>query len=246
MINAVSFSRRKEFRECLLKGKLKFVDKIPDPRPPLPEGKEHPMDRGKRVHELAEQVVRDGWEEGGLPEELEKFEPRLELVRELYLVGKADLEVPIAMDRNWDRSDPRDFQNTVYRMVADVMMEHEDQCIVIDYKTGRKDGNEVTHTQQGMDYLAAVYMTHPDFQRFSFEAWYLDAGDILPTVSFTRAEMQAVVRDFKKAYEDLLAAQFFPPSPSMSACLYCPYKKGTVGRGRFAYAGTGHCDKNVN
>lgn len=246
MIKSTSFSRLKIFRECPLKAKLMFVDRIPDPRP-IKEDQEHPLERGSRIHELAENAVRDGWEEGQLPKDLQKFEPRLAMIRELYLAGKAQLELPIAMDDNWRQSDPKDFDNTVYRMIADVFIEPDDNtCIVIDYKTGRKDGNEVTHTQQGMDYLAATYILRPEIQMFAFEAWYLDKGDILPTVSFTRAEMVSVAQDFMKAHEEMRRTRMFPPTPSHNGCLYCPFKKGTVGRGKNAYAGTGHCDKNPN
>jgi len=245
-IRATSFSRLKEYRECPLKAKLKFVLKVEDPRPPLPEGQEHPLDRGSRIHELAENVVRYGCD-GPFPKELEKFQPRLERLRELYVDGRAYTEMPIAMDENWKQSDPRDFENTVYRMIADMVVVVEPaHYLIIDYKTGRKDGNEVVHTQQGIEYLSAFALTHPDIQRFQFEAWYLDKGEILPTITFSRHELSTHIKSFMESHKEMRDARYFPPTPSMQACLFCPFKKGDVGRGKNSYAGTGHCDRNAN
>ncbi len=246
MLKSTSFSRLKEFRECPLKAKLKFLDKIPDPRPDPPPGQEHPMDRGSRIHDLAERYVR-GEIEAGMPKELQKFQVQLDALKELYPQGRVEVELPLAMDVNWHRSDPKDFANTRYRMIADVVVQIQDtELLIVDHKTGRKDGNEVVHTQQGMDYIAAMAMNYTDVQKFNFEVWYLDKGEVLPTISFTRNELGTVIAEFISAHTQLLECRFFPPTPSYQACLWCPFKKGTVGRGKSAYAGTGHCTRNCN
>jgi len=244
MFKSTSFSRIKEFRECPLKAKLKFLDKVEDPRPELPEGKEHPMDRGSRIHELAERLVISG-EIEQIPEELKRFENRFETLCELYNQGVCQTEMPVAFNEQWQQSDPKDFQNTRYRMIADVFIDLDGHIVVIDHKTGRKEGNEPIHMQQGIEYLCAVYMIYPSAQKFTFEVWYLDKGDVL-TATFTRAEIADHVASFKKRHEKLWKTTLFPPTPSLQACLFCPFKKGTVGRGKNAYPGTGHCDKNVN
>lgn len=246
MLKSTSFSRLKEFRECPLKAKLKFVDKIPDPRPDPPPGQEHPMDRGSRIHEMAENYVK-GTLGDELPRELERFKAQLNILRLLYPEGKVDVELQLALDKNWARSDPRDFENTKYRMIADVVLYADTaEIVVIDHKTGRKDGNEVVHTQQGMDYLSAMAIANVEIQKFNFEVWYLDKGEVLPTISFTRDELNVHIRDFMEEHTKLLECRFFPPTPSFQACLWCPFKKGTVGRGKAAYAGTGHCTRNCN
>ena len=56
-----SYSRLGVFEQCKFRAKLQYVDKIPEPARPLPEGKtEHANDRGTRVHEEAEIFVRGG------------------------------------------------------------------------------------------------------------------------------------------------------------------------------------------
>lgn len=241
---STSFSRMKEYRECPLKAKLKFLDKVPDPRPDPPEGQEHPFDRGSRIHDMAEKLVQQGFDET-VPKELEKFKTRFKTLCDMYKEGKVRTEMPIAFDENWQQSDPRDFENTRYRMIADVFAELDDgHVLVIDHKTGRKDGNEPVHMQQGIEYLCAVHLSHPSIQKFTFEVWYLDKGEVL-TSTFTRNELAAHLKSFIESHEALWNAHLFPPTPSRQACLFCPFKKGTVGRGKNAYAGTGHCDKNV-
>lgn len=244
MLKSTSFSRYKEFRDCPLKARLKFLDKVKDPRPELPPGTEHPMDRGSRIHTLAEELVKGDIPE--LPKELQKFKDRFETLRQLYQENRLTCELPIAFDENWRQSDPRDFEGTKYRMIADVFAEIDDgHLLVIDHKTGRKDGNEPTHMEQGIEYLSCCYMVYPNAQKFTFEVWYLDQGDVL-SVEFLRSELASHVRAFKERHEKIWRNTLFPPTPSQQACLFCPFKKGLVGRGKNAYPGTGHCDRNVN
>lgn len=242
---STSFSRVKEFRECPLKAKLKFLDKVESPRPSLPEGQEHPMDRGSRIHELAEKLVQQGFDEN-VPAELEKFRGRFETLVHMYREGKVHTEKSFAFDENWKQSDYRDFENTKYRMIADIFAEIEPgHMLVIDHKTGRKDGNEPVHMQQGIEYLCCCFILYPNASKFTFEVWYLDKGDVL-TVTFTRNELTPHVPKFMRRHEELWENTLFPPTPSQNACLFCDFKKGTVGRGKNAYPGTGHCTRNVN
>lgn len=243
-MKSTSFSRWKEYAECPLKARLKFLEKVPDPRPDPPPGKEHPFDRGSRIHELAETIVKQGFDT--IPEELNKFETRFNFLHDLYKLGNVNTEMPVAFDGNWQQSDPRDFSNTKYRMIADVFCDLGDNhLLVIDHKTGRKDGNEPIHMQQGIEYLCAMYMIYPSAQKFTFEVWYLDKGDVL-TATFTRNELASSIEGFKERHERLWQTTTFPPTPSQQACRFCPFKKGSVGFGKNAYAGTGHCDRNVN
>lgn len=241
---STSFSRMNEFRECPLKAKLKFLDKVPDPRPELPEGQEHPFERGSRIHDAAERCVVDNYDH--LPEELKKFEDRFRVLQKLYKEGRCETERAFAMDKYWRQSDPKDFENTRYRMIADVLVHlSDDHILIIDHKTGRKDGNEIKHLNQGIEYVCVVSMLYPDAKKFTFEVWYIDKGEVL-SVEFDRHDLANHISEFVKAHSELWEREVFPPTPSSQACLFCPYKKGTVGRGKNAYAGAGICDKNMN
>lgn len=240
-----SFSRAQDFEECPRKFKFKHIDRIPDPRPEDPS-KEHPLDRGNRIHTLAEHYV-----EGkilGCPEELLPFEDRFNMLRKLYKRGCVKLEEPVAFDRSWNRCDYKDWDNAIYRMKADASVFHGNEMMVIDYKTGKKKGNEIKHLSQCTEYAVSMAIIHPHIQEFTLELWYLDQPRCTenPTVHlFSRERVLSRFPSMKKRHEAVINARLFPPYPSHNACFFCPYKAGAVGRGKLSYPGTGHCRRNV-
>lgn len=242
-----SFSRVEDYEKCPLFFQHRHLLKTPDPAPPLPEGQEYPMDRGIRVHKLGEDFVQDDSLE--LPDEYAHHERGMFALRKYYKQGKVSCEHPIAFDKHWRPSEGNDFENTVYRGVADVVVWVSGQrVLIIDYKTGKKKGNEIKHYKQLMEYACCFMLLYPDLQVFDVQIWYLDLElpDNTMKYTFTRTQVARAFPRMKKRHEALRYARLFPPHPSDFACRFCPYKAGQVGRGARAYAGTGHCRRNVN
>ncbi len=241
-----SFSRASDFEKCPLFFKYRHIDKIEDPRPKIP-GAEHPLDRGTRLHTLAENYVQTPRMK--CPPELEQFKDRLDKLRILYERGWVALEERLAFDKTWNEVEYLDFENVIYRMVADVRIRpSKDKIIAIDYKTGKKDGNEVKHHDQCMEYATSYALVNQEIQEFTIQLWYFDqplsVGN--PTIKvFTREQVLANFPKMRERHTKVIDAELFPAHPSMFACRFCPYKAGLVGRGKKAYAGTGHCRRNV-
>src|SRR5207344_1033357 len=130
-----------DFEKCRYLAKLKYVDKIPEPPRPLPVGKsEQANDRGTRVHDAAELFVKGGVE---LVPELKACREKLEELKRLYAQGKVSLEGEWAFNQDWE---PRAWtsDDAWVRMKLDALVRPGDHTArVIDYKTGRRNGNEV-------------------------------------------------------------------------------------------------------
>lgn len=239
-----SFSRAELFDKCPLQFKYKHIDKIPDPRPDDPD-KEHPLDRGTRIHTEAEHYVQGL---GPLTDDLVPFRERFEKLRLLYKKGIVTLEEEIAFDRNWNRCDWFS-PDAIYRMKADAVIQpNPENMIIIDYKTGKLDGNQIKHSQQCMEYAVSHGIIFPEVQVFTTQLWYLDQPmyDENPTIkTYTRERVLQRSADMRKRHQKVIDAVVFPAHPSRHACLFCPYKAGNVGTKKNSYAGTGHCRRNV-
>ena len=245
-VKSTSFSRTSDYEKCPLFFKYRHIDKIKDPAPPLPEGVEYPMERGTRIHKLAEDYVQNSMLR--LPEELAHHERGFAALRKAYEQEMVTLEMPLAFDKNWRLSAGDDFENTTYRMVADVAVQPTpDRLLIIDHKTGKKQGNEVKHHRQLMEYAVCFNIVAPQIQIFDMQIWYLDLpeGENVMAKTFTRSQVVNAFTPMRERHNKVLEATIFPAHPSQFACRFCPYKSGMVGRGKRAYPGTGHCRKNV-
>ena len=220
-ISTWSYSRLIIFEQCKLRAKLQYVDKIPEPERPLPAGKtEHANERGTRIHGLAEDFVRSKTEK--FPRELKKFEQEFYRLRELYKKDKVSLEGDWGLDHNWTPTGWME-KNTWGRVKLDAMvMLSKTHGVVIDYKTGKRYGNEIKHAEQGQLYQLTALLRNPELQTITVELWYTDL-DELTSMTFTRAQGLRFFNNFNKRATDITSATSFPPQPNIFACKWCPY-----------------------
>lgn len=231
-IPAWSYSRLTVFEQCKLHAKLAFIDRIPEPERPLPPGKtEHANDRGTRVHEGGEKFIQGGVELLG---ELSAFRDEFHRLRELYKQGKVSLEGEWAVDREWNPVAWR--SNTAWgRIKLDAFVRlSKDHAVVIDYKTGRKFGNEIKHAEQCQLYQLSAFLRYPEIKRIDTELWYLDQNDITH-MHYTREQGLRFFNNFNRRAQAMTEAKEFPANPNVFTCKYCPYGP----------RGTGHCQKGV-
>lgn len=223
-----SYSRLTVFEQCKLHAKLQYIDRIPEPPRPLPEGKtEHANDRGTRVHEAAEFYVSGAVE---LLPELESFKDEFRQLKDLYARGQVSLEGEWAFDNNWLPTGWND-QRTWLRLKLDAMVKLSDtHAVVIDYKTGRLKGNEVKHAEQGQLYQLSTFLRYPDLQKVDVEFWYTDL-DQLTRVTYTREQGIRFLKSYTMRGSAITDCLDFQPNPNIFSCKWCPYGPG----------GTNHC-----
>lgn len=224
MIKSWSFTRIQDFGECPYRAKLKYVDKLPDPHP-------HPAaERGTNIHQKAEDYVSGKTSE--LAPELKRFAEEFTTLRTSFKEGKVSLEGEWGFNTNWE---PCAWQHAWGRIKADAVVHPEPAlAVVIDYKTGRKFGNEVKHAEQLQLYALAVCLREPTVEHVIAELWYLDQDDLTRLdVSRKAAEMKFFKHFDRKAYK-LTSATTFKANPNKFTCKWCAYRDGVC---EYAYTG---------
>lgn len=231
-IKAWSYSRLVDFEQCKLRAKLKYIDRIPEPARPLPPGKtEHANDRGTRIHDAGERFVRGGVE---LIPELKAFETEFHDLRNKYKHGMVSLEGEWAVNKDWEPVAWGD-KDAWARIKLDAFVRlSKTHAVVIDYKTGKKFGNEIKHAEQTQLYQLAAFLRYPELETMDVELWYTDQDD-LTHMKYTRSQGMRFFQNFNQRGIAMTSAEEFPPSPNVFACKWCPYGP----------RGTGDCDKGV-
>lgn len=219
-LKAWSYSRLVDFQTCKLRAKLKYLDKIPEPERELKPGQtEQANDRGTRIHEAAELYVKGGVE---LIPELACFSQEFIRLRELYAEGKVSLEGDWAVNRDW--APVGFFSDDAWgRLKIDAMvMLDPTHSVVIDYKTGRRSGNELKHNEQTQLYAIGVVMRDPKVEKITTELWYPDQDD-LHRVVYSRDQALRYFTKWNGRGLELTSATEFPPNPNKFSCRYCRF-----------------------
>lgn len=223
-IHSTSFSRLMDFEGCRYKAWLKFGERIPDPNPSTAG------ERGTAIHQLAEDYVRG--KIATLPNELRKFEAEFVSLRAKFKEKKVTLEDEWAFNVEWDKAE---WKSGWLRMKLDAScMLSDTHAVVIDYKTGKRFGNELKHAEQLQLYTLAVIIRYTKVQRVTAELWYLDL-DELASLTLSREEGLRYLKGFDRRFKRMTEATKFPANPNAFTCRWCPYKP----------TGTGHCTVGV-
>jgi hypothetical protein len=200
---------------------MEKVLKAPRPELKIPEGKlEHPMIRGSRIHDAAELYMTQRLE---LIPELSQFHEQFEAMRTL----QASNDIIFAIEENWAFDEnwiPTGWSSTDawLRMKVDMLMLKETEALLIDYKSGRRYGNEISHMTQAQLYQLGTFIRYPELEHIEVEFWYIDVGEI------TRARF---TRNFGMQFLPLMSSKGkevtneirFDAKPAAFNCKYCPY-----------------------
>lgn len=232
-IKAGSFSRLSIHQECARRAYLAYIEKIKEPdRGPgpltAPDGtKEWHNDRGSRIHQLAQDYV-----EGLInvfPNELRKFKKEIEELRKRFKSGKVFTEEMWCYTKDWMPCASDDWDNIYFRMITDITIFHtKKNATVIDYKTGRKFGNEIKHGQQAQLYQLGAFLRYPDLEEVTTEIWYIDQDEIA-TMEFTRNQGMRFFKHWDNRMKTMTQDVEFKPNPNMNSCRWCPYKPSRSG-----------------
>lgn len=215
-VKAWSMRRLTDFEACPLRLYLNAVERKPGP----PRGEDNPMVRGIRIHKLAEDFVKGEIEH--LPSELKRFKDDFELLKEEYSAGRVSLEGDWGFDINWQPCGY--YSDEVWgRMKLDACHTVDKKTArVIDYKSGKKFGNEVKHTGQAQCYMIGTFMRHPEIDLLTTEFWYTDEGTTLKK-QYSRDKLPVYLKRFTDRVMKVVTATSFPPKPNRSNCKFCDY-----------------------
>lgn len=109
------------------------------------------------------------------------------------------------------------------RLKLDAMVMHDERtATVIDFKTGRKFGNEIKHAEQLQLYQLVTFLRYPQLETVHAELWYLDQ-DETTSQKFTRSAGLRYKDKFGKRGNAVISATEFPANPNKFTCKWCMY-----------------------
>lgn len=206
-----SFSKLMVFEDCPYRAKLQWLDKVPDttPRPAA--------DRGTQIHQEAEDYVTG---KGHFTNNLRHFEKDLTALAAHHTAGRVICEEEWGFDRDWQVTD---WKRAWLRLKCDVVCHLTPAHVaVVDYKTGKRFGNELKHAQQLQLYSLCSLIRYPKIQKTTNELWYLDQNE-LASFELSRAQLSRYLKLFDKRGRAMTEETKFLPKANIVSCKYCPY-----------------------
>jgi hypothetical protein len=219
-ITAWSISRLRNFETCAYRVALESAEKRE--KPPQPD--DGPLQRGIRVHGVAEAYVKGETDE--LIEELSKSKvvEVLEFYRACYAEGKAIVEEDWGHRNDWSVTGFWD-DDVWLRLKLDAatfLDEGKTAALITDYKTGKSWGKEVKSYEQGAIYTIAMMFRNPTLMNVECNFLYTDENKIKP-FKFTRLQMPPLIKRFTQRALRLTLCTRFEPKPNRGNCMYCPF-----------------------
>lgn len=213
-ITAWSYSRYADYRQCPLRFKLKYIDKLPEPGSPA-------MQRGSDIHKKGE-----GWllskRKPKLPVEYQHFAEEMHQLKGLNPM----VEQQWGFTRDWE---PTSWfgKNTWLRVICDVAVVYEDgEADVIDFKTGRKYD---TNVEQMQLFGSAIMFKFPEVHTVTARLWYLDQPrDNVVEDEYKRSSLPALRKDWEGKTRAMFKDKRFAPTPN-EKCGWCNFSKDKGG-----------------
>jgi CRISPR/Cas system-associated exonuclease Cas4 (RecB family) len=221
-ITAWSYSRWNDYCLCPLKAKYKHVDKIKEPGSAA-------MDRGSKIHELAEHFVKGIIR--AIPAELKIFAEEFKALKKAGATAEQDW----AFNRTWEKRGWFD-KDVWVRVKVDAFLLYAKSLIkkgprtnpagmlVIDYKTGKLNPD---HIEQLSLYALAAFKLFKEVEAVDVELWYLDQlkvpGQNPVTKTFLREDERGLQKEWEKRTIPMLSDTKFAPRPN-NKCHWCWFR----------------------
>jgi putative RecB family exonuclease len=213
-ITAWSYSRYADYRQCPLRFKLKYIDKLPEPGSPA-------MQRGGDIHKKGENWLK-AKRTGALPREYVHFADEMRQLRGLNPM----VEQQWGFTRQWE---PTSWfgSATWLRVICDVAVVYEDgDADVIDFKTGRKYD---TNVEQMELFGTAIMFRFPEVNRVTARLWYLDQEkDNVVEDEYLRKDLPRVRKSWEQKTTAMFKDKRFAPTPN-EKCRWCHFSKDKGG-----------------
>lgn len=217
-VPAWSISALDVFETCAYRTYIAKVKKIPEPQGAA-------ASRGEQVHKCAEEYV-NGLRHDLIPE-LKKYESEFEALKGEYLLGKVEQEGEWGFTIDWAKTGWMS-PDVWARVKLDAYVQvSATEARVIDFKTGKKFGNELKHNQQGLLYAIAAFMRDLELQFATVEFWYTDQKlTDMTKKTYTRDQALMFLPGFHNRGVKMTTETEFEPNPSKINCLWCSFKEG--------------------
>ena len=216
LIPAWSHSTLKTFETCAYRSYIAKVKRIYEDFGPAAK-------RGSDIHQLAEDYVKGKIED--LPVELSKFSAEFDFLNDMYNLEQAEVEGEWGFTIDWQPCGWMDKKVWVRIKLDAILHDSPTSARVIDYKTGRMFGNEISHAQQALTYAIGSFFKFPHLQHVQTELWYFEHVE-MTTKAYNRDEAMVFMPTLHQRGVTMTTTTDFPPNPSKMNCKWCSYGKG--------------------
>ena len=228
-ITAWSFSRYNTYKQCPLKAKLIYIDKLKEPA-------SEPMERGSKIHDIAENYLTATGRRT-VPKELTLFANLFRDLRKLQRdkFSKMIVEQMWCFKKDWSETHDKDWDNTWLRVKLDTAWFEFGELVVNDWKTGKFRVDSIGDYMEQLElYSLAALLKYPDTEIVNPRLSYLDSGHIYPedTLYFTQKDVPMLKAIWEERTEPMLNDTEFAPRANQF-CNWCHFRKDNGGPCKF-------------
>jgi len=215
LIPAWSYSTKKNYETCPYMLKHRFVFKTKKKAQP----EDSPLKRGLALHKEAENFIK---QDGALPAEFKGLEEYFHRLKSDAYESGYEAEEPLGFDKDWKQTGWYD-KDVWLRVSFDLQIGVTGESThLIDYKTGKKDGNELSHLLQGQLYAVAAVQRNPKLKSVLVDFAYLDHDKVT-----SKLWVPKLLRKKKETWNDvgikITTDNELKPTPSKWGCRFCDY-----------------------
>jgi hypothetical protein len=182
---------------------------------------DHPMMRGRRIHEEVEHYINGTT--GDFPSSGKKMKDTLDYCRDTFAEGNATVEERWGFDDEWGTTGWFD-DNIWLRMATDCAIASDDTSAEIyDWKTGKSFGNEVKYMQQMQLYACGAFMRDARLEYVDVTLGFLDDGKSRVKNFARGTKVSNLVQRFTERGTRLTNNVDWRPKPNAMNCKWCPF-----------------------
>lgn len=232
-ITAWSFSRYGTYKQCPLKAKLQFIDKIKEPP-------NKAMERGAQIHDKAEGYIKGTI--ARIPAELKQFKEEFQMLRKQYKksINGMVVEDTWAFTKDWDETMWNDWVGCWVRIKLDCAHHLDGSTLIVtDWKTGKFNSRFFEDYVEQLElYALAALLLHEHIEKVKPRLCYLDHGITFPepgtkdeeNLTFTRADIPKLIKIWNKRVKPMMNDKRFAPKPN-DRCHWCHFRKSNAANG---------------
>lgn len=128
-------------------------------------------------------------------------------------------------NRNWEPIDVEPWHEDVWlQVITDLCLldERIKEIYIYDWKSGKRENNEISHSLQSQLYAIAALKKYPWAETVLVKFAYLDL-DYTDLRTYHRGEEELLIPQWEERARVVTEATYFPPKPKKWSCHYCPY-----------------------
>jgi CRISPR/Cas system-associated exonuclease Cas4 (RecB family) len=235
MIKAWSPSRLVDYECCPAKAKYKYVEKLPEPPAEA-------LDRGTRIHKLAEEFIIGA--EKKVPGDLARVGKEMKRLQRLHKKDRVRVEQSLALNDSWKPVDwfSRDAWLRCKIDVVEVSPTVKNRgkifdpvsALVTDWKTGKNNERDSRKHGDQLNLYAVAVLSTDIATRVRARLIFTDTGEEVckPEGTMGADDVLTAREIWESRVEPMLSDKTFDPTPNFT-CRWCSFAKGKGGPCRF-------------